>query len=222
MSLSLPPPPPPPAAAAAAPASLAVAKRALAWALAAPVPPSFVSMYGQVAVFLHEPSSSSSGTSSAPTSQLRTLRKSWNSAFAGSLILYVTKPPVRSRPMNASVSSPITPVVTHSGSGPLASERSSMLGGASSELNGHSTSHRATFAALSQPLQRPFATLNVTSSNLLPESKTWTSGSVLDLYSKIVNDRPPIDTMPPSEPVPADPFVVVRGAFAQSHRFGPE
>ena len=116
-----------------------------------------------------------------------------------------------------------------------------MLGGASSELNGHSISHRAKFAASSQPLQRPFATLNVTSSNLLPESKTWTSGSVLDLYlrarrcspggaatttpghySKIVNDRPPIDTMPPSEPVPADPFVVVRGAFAQSHRFGPE
>merc|ERR1719197_786276 len=75
-----------------------------------------------------------------------------------------------------------------------------MLGGASSELNGHSTSHRAKFAASSQPLQRPFATLNVTSSNLLPESKTWTSGSVLDLYSKIVNDRPPIDTMPPADP----------------------
>ena len=86
----------------------------------------------------------------------------------------VMMPPVRSSPTNARiVPSDITPVSTHSGSGPFASERESISGGpASSELKGHVTSHAFQFELLVHPSHSPFATFIVASSMISSESYT--------------------------------------------------
>merc|ERR1719473_928121 len=128
--------------------------------------------------------------SSVVVPQLTTLRKSWYTGLAGFETSYVMMPPVRSRPTNASsLPSGIVPVVAHSGSGPFASERSSILGGKrSSELNGHVLLQLSMFAASLQPSHRPPATFHVTSSIFAPESQTFVISSALPSHEKIVKE----------------------------------
>ena len=96
------------------------------------------------------------------------------------------------------------PVVTHSGSGPLASERSSIAGGATPELNGHRTRHDALFAVeLMQVPHRPPGMFTCFCSNSSPESNTRTNDELgKPVHDQIVNERAPDEVCPPATPWP--------------------
>ena len=96
------------------------------------------------------------------------------------------------------------PVVTHSGSGPLASERSSMAGGATPELNGHRARHEALFAGeLMHALHRLPGKLTCFCSNSSPESNTRTNDELGEpFHDQIVNERAPDEVCPPETPWP--------------------